>query len=488
MEILYSLLKDFKIYEFVIESNSVLYIENPYSTQGKGIKIIADDLKLQLFNLYPKFYGKIKSAIVNRMKYNWYKKTRIDPINLYLISENGQERPKFKINILIDAPYINHLNVVFPVIQKLISKYNIYLLARWQDIKKYELKYTFCAVKFKKEHYKKLDKELNCYFPYLRRNSTHLFKYENFDIEKFLDDDLYSYHKKTLPAIEYEIKNFKTIVSTLNPAIIIVGDDRAPSSVRIDMLYSKKENIPFVEIQHGLYSPEKLMACPIADKIFIWGEAMKGALIGAGATEDQLEVTGSPLYDSLIDRFNEHSPNLNSTKTLLFATQPLPGDINIQIITEIASFLENNNAITLIVKPHPSENTSYYENSLRDFTNDHIIVKDSKDDFTDLLLDANVLITISSTVGIEAAILDKPMICVNLTGEKSVYVSNGVALEVKDLKELTTVIEKVLNDVNVIKKLSKCRKKFVHDYAYLKDGKASERIADAIVKMIESNN
>lgn len=425
MEIVDCLFKKFLNYESIIKKNDVetVYIENPYSFDGKVIKLICKNLGLNCIPLYLKLYGKIKTKFINKIKYKTYKKVRIDPINLYT-TQNGS-KVQNDMKILMDVPYSNHLNVVYPTIQKFISKgFKIYLLAKSNDVLKYN---SFLNIKIKKALYKNLNKKLSNYFSYLEKNHGNMFTYENIDLWELIKDNLYYSHKNKLPALCYHLKNFVNVVEHIKPDIVIVGDDRAPSSVRIDILYCKKKGIPHFEVQHGLYTVNSLLAEPLSDKIFVWGDATKSALIEAGASDDQMEVTGSPKYDSLMKRLNNYSKPMNP-KTILFTTQPVSSNINLQIINRIGSYLQERDDINLVVKPHPAETTEYYKMGVN-FAD--VMIKDNDEDIIDLLLNADIVILLSSTVGIEAAILDKPMICVNLTNEKSVYVEKGVALEVK---------------------------------------------------------
>ncbi|UTB33110.1 MAG: UDP-N-acetylglucosamine 2-epimerase [Methanobacterium sp. ERen5] len=492
MEIIDQLFKKFLNYESIIKNSGAktVYIENPYSPDGIAIKLICEDLGLKIITLYPKLYGKLKIWFINKFKYKTYKKNWIDPINVYCIPSDSEVQES-NIKILMDLPYPNHLDAIYPTIQKFISKgYQIYLLAKSNDILKYKSKHTFLSIKTKKAHYKDLNIALNNYFYYLEKNHYNIFKYENNDLWKLIRDDLYYSHKNKLPALRYHLKNFVNVVEFIKPNIVIVGDDRAPSSVRIDVLYCKKKVIPHFEVQHGMYTTNSLMAMPLSDKIFVWGEATKNALIEAGANNDQMKVTGSPKYDSLILRSNDYNKYVinHYDKTILFATQPVPSNITLQIINKIGSFLKEKEGIRLKVKPHPSENAEYYKGFVKHFADDNINVTDNNEDMIDLILNADVIIIISSTVGIEAAILDKPMICVNLSDQKSEYVECGVALEVKDLKDLVPQINNAIYNDKIQKTLAECRKKFVYNYAYLQDGKASTRIVDAIIKIIESKD
>lgn len=478
MEIVDRLFKKFLIYELMLKKSvgETVYIENPYSTDGKAIKLICKNLGLKCNPLYPKRYGKIKTKFINKIKYRTYKKIRIDLINIYT-TKNASKPSEKNMKILMDVPYPNHLDVVYPTIPKFISKgFKIYLLAKSNDISKYN---SFLNIDIKKVHYKNLNKKIKSYIYYLEKDHGNIFTYENIDLWELIKDDLYYSHKNKLPALLYHLKKFVNVVEDIKPNIVIVGDDRAPSSVRIDVLYCRKMGIPHFEIQHGLYTVSSLMAKPLSDKIFIWGDATKDALIEAGADIDQMEITGSPKYDSLITKLNDQSKSANLPKTILFTTQPVSGNINLQIINEIEPYLKERN-VRLIVKPHPSETADYYRKGVKN--SDMIDVKNNDENTIDLLLNTDIVILLSSTVGIEAAILGKPMISVNLTNQTSVYVESGVALEVKNIKDLAPQIEKVISNDKIQKTLAQCREEFVYNYAYLQNGKASERVVEAIIK------
>ena len=102
-----------------------------------------------------------------------------------------------------------------------------------------------------------------------------------------------------------------------------------------------------------------------------------------------------------------------------------------------------------------------------------------------MVASSDILITVSSTVAIEAALLDKPIICINATDEDSAYTSSGIAIEVRKLEELIPAIKNALYNEEVRGKLADARKKFVYEYAYIQDGEASKRVADLITQMID---
>ena len=141
IQIIDQLFKKFLIYESIIKKNvaKTVQVENPYSPDGKAIKLICEDLGLKFIPLHPMLYGKLKIWFINKFKYNNYRKNTVDLIKLYNIQtlskfdENVKDNfREDKIKILLDVPYPTHLDITSPTIQKFISKgYKIYLLARF---------------------------------------------------------------------------------------------------------------------------------------------------------------------------------------------------------------------------------------------------------------------------------------------------------------------------------------------------------------------
>jgi len=83
----------------------------------------------------------------------------------------------------------------------------------------------------------------------------------------------------------------------------------------------------------------------------------------------------------------------------------------------------------------------------------------------------------------EAVALKKPLIVLNLSRKPDLveYVKEGVAIGIYDKDDLKITIEKLLkDDINLVKN----RDGYVKKYLYKIDGKATERIVDAIKYLI----
>ena len=491
--LLSDLLDGLQGFESIIEDDlSKIFIENRYSKYGKVIKIICESRGIEYEYIYS-FYGKIKSNFIKKMTYILSNYNNLKPINLYSINK----MKKTSKTILFDVPYINYLKAAIPVMKFLMEKedYNLFVMAKKEDITLYNSVYPFQSIELKKKKLKKIfnpfkrnfKRNLKRYISNLKNPNT--FYYGTIDLWPFIVEELQYLNIGRIDVLYY-LENFEFLLDKVNPNVIVVGDDRT-TFVRSNLLYALKRQILLAEIQHGLYLSGVPMANPISHKIFVWGEKSKVPLLEAGGNIKQLQITGSPIYDSLISKLSQFEPENSNVKKLLFATQPLTtqplsDDMNLQIINNIIPFLEEGQKIQLIVKPHPFENSEYYRTAFKRVSKDIIDIRESKENIFPFLLNADLVLLMSSTVGIEAAIMDKPMVCIK--SKNSIYTEEGVALEVQEPDEIVLKIKQILYDKETREKLMKNRKKFVHDYAYVQDGKASERIAQSIIEMVEGSS
>ena len=116
-----------------------------------------------------------------------------------------------------------------------------------------------------------------------------------------------------------------------------------------------------------------------------------------------------------------------------------------------------------------------------------IVVLEPRAKLRDCLNRSDVVITYSSTGGIEAVLLGKRLLCLNLDHVRSVvrdmYIESGIAEEIVNLNQLEKLIRN-MNDMVTAKDLRLARSRFISDMVHLVDGKASRRIVNLIHEMI----
>lgn len=209
-----------------------------------------------------------------------------------------------------------------------------------------------------------------------------------------------------------------------------------------------------------------------------------------------LVVTGQPRFDRLVkagrasdkDEIRRKLGLSVNGKILLWATEThsLPLKENREIIGAVYHAVQSLQNVQLVVKLHPAEDQDaplYKESHCNP-----IIVKGGEN-ISESLYVCDAMITKSSTSAIEAAILGKPIIVLNLSEEPDVmpYVEQGVALGVYKKEDLPPTIKQALYDEKIRENLARQRKKFVYEYAYVQDGKASERVANLVLRLIEES-
>ena len=67
------------------------------------------------------------------------------------------------------------------------------------------------------------------------------------------------------------------------------------------------------------------------------------------------------------------------------------------------------------------------------------------------------------------------------------YVDDGIALEVKNIEELSKGIINVFNP-EIAADLSENRKKFIDEYVYGLDGESSKRIMNVIIDLLDKKS
>ena len=102
----------------------------------------------------------------------------------------------------------------------------------------------------------------------------------------------------------------------------------------------------------------------------------------------------------------------------------------------------------------------------------------------ELLSACDLFISVHSTVVIDAMVLEKPVMLINIVKCPIPYVELGGAYAVYKIEDIKEGIIKGLYDNNLKKKLARGRKRFLEEYLYKLDGKASDRILNIINSLL----
>ena len=470
------------------ERPDTVYIESNLFPSGRAFDTAAAAKGIKRNFLQPIFYRKLKNQIRSYLNHRNYKANLES--TLYSIPQKQGDVPKYKI--LVYAPYINFFNAVFPAVEYVLNQqackcYVIgeksYIAKKFKEAKEVDTGYDNIA------EYMEQGKRIRAYYHSELEKDVKfqdLFTYKGINLWSISRDDISHLFDRQLFEVMASIAYFHKVINLTKPDILVVGYDRN-TFIAGHVLLARKMGIPTLEIQHGLHAFEYPVTKPLSDKIAAGGDYSRRSYINFGASYDQVVITGWPKYD-VYTRLREEDIKKKTTD-ILFATysEGATVKLNFSIIETIGLWLKDVKDIRLIVKPHPQENEEVYHRITRKY--EQVILHRSQEDIAPLIASSDILIAEVSTVGIEAALLDVPVISITIrTGEQDrLYVASQIAIEVSNLNELVPTIEDVLYNEETRSRLAEARREFVHDHAYIQDGQASRRVADLIIQMIEES-
>lgn len=221
-------------------------------------------------------------------------------------------------------------------------------------------------------------------------------------------------------------------------------------------------------------------------------EKLKTKLITSGFDESTLLVTGNPIFDEALQKSTKQKYTIKENNNkILFAPSTLyehgfwTQEQRDYSVKEIVNKISNtNNRMSLSVKLHPSTSIlSEYTSIIQKINPSiHVYQKGGIEEFLDNI---DIVITFEfSTAEVYAIIAKKPIVICNFFhSDQDILVKKGLAIECKHPSNLLESIEKSSNIPNY----EKNRDNFIREFLYKSDGCASERISDAILKLLNKN-
>jgi CDP-glycerol glycerophosphotransferase (TagB/SpsB family) len=279
--------------------------------------------------------------------------------------------------------------------------------------------------------------------------------------------------------------------------LVFVAIETFPA-MKTAVAVANRLDVPSLTIQHGVVDFQQGLSylgnLPVAaSKIAVFGEASQAEFIRAGTPAEKVVVTGRPTLDMLYEEQEAFDPDelrrrlglKDGQRLIVLATQDDCPEVNEPLLRSVYGATKNLPDTRLVVKVHPRESPRLAERIAVELKMQEVIIIKDIDPYQ-LLLVCEVLITRESTIALEAMMLDKPVITINLTGKPDLrpYAKSGAAVGVYDSKDVAIAILDVLQNSEIREKLRRKSREFVAHHAYRADGQASRRVADLIEGMI----
>jgi hypothetical protein len=315
-------------------------------------------------------------------------------------------------------------------------------------------------------------------------------------IWKVFEDNLKELVERIFPDMILRIMAANKVISSFRPVAVTGGDD-CDYRARVYFLSARKEGIPTLLIQQGLASYKTVDFMHLStDRVAVIGEESLKELSGLGVERERMIITGRPGFDDLVkedgnEKVVDPFKMGKTSKYILFTSQPF-------VVGAFKSLQSRNKIIEniyslsspdmpIMVKPHPGEDMRLHRKLAKKYP--YTILANKESDTNQLIKQCEIFMTCSSTTALQAMIAEKLIIIINLEGcsEHTPYYQIGATLRVDSPDELVRILRYALdNRDEVLRKLRQERNNFVMRNAYLPDGKASERVRDIIVEMVET--
>ncbi len=327
--------------------------------------------------------------------------------------------------------------------------------------------------------------------------------FEGLNLAEAMEERLKSIFCVDLPALTRWVDAFEAFLKRTKPVLAVLDED-VTILKRTFALLAQKNSAACCVIQHGATGQRRGYAPSVATAVGVWGEVSKKQLIQWGVEPQKIHITG---YTGLTVGTSEEKKHARQnvlnhlkfaagSKIVLFAACRLRtqehGFLRVKMLRhQNAGFLRSAVLAMqqfpqhyLVIKLHPGENVEYAQSLLRqapslDLSRTRVVLDYN---LRELLLGSDALVSIASTVSIDAMANDIPVVDLNLFGMQPFIPYEGVApvVSARTQSELESALAECLNQPE---KRRADRKRFIQ--AYCGDFNAQEA-ADRAINLLQT--
>ena len=331
-----------------------------------------------------------------------------------------------------------------------------------------------------------------------------IFEYRGKSFWKAIEGYIYRTFLFVLPRTRRNIKILKRFIALKNPKLFVMRDDL--KEIERTIIHVSGGIIPTLVVQHGILGDPNTGDVLCAGMTAVWGNASIEWYKQFGYGSERFVVTGNPVYDDLYRRISSGGTRLIKDKvcrelnldphkkivTFLTSANYLcyssfyRYDRNQAILRDILAAMKSFPEAQLLVKFHPyDEKLTAYSDIVNKRDRDAKVAFTRDYNIFDILQASDLVINIDSSCGLEALILDKPVIALGLTEVKTLlpYAARDVAIGVNKSEDIYSAIKDSLYNEGVKDGLRAKRKNFVFEYAYRIDGQATRRVEELIDRL-----
>lgn len=243
------------------------------------------------------------------------------------------------------------------------------------------------------------------------------------------------------------------IIAAVRPDVLLTTS--APRAERAAVLAARRLGVPAaVVVDLFALSEDAWLADPaFGEAICVLGPSVREHLIAQGRPAADVIVTGNPVFDRLGDpALAERGRALRSARgwggcqVITWASQPEPSDPELprRIEAALTAALATRPSWRLVIRRHPSEQVA------PPAPHPQVVHSTRADDLHTLLAASEAVVTMTSTVGLEAAIIGKPLVTYDRSENTHLcpYAAMGLSVGVDAVEALPEAIDRALSGAN----------------------------------------
>jgi CDP-glycerol glycerophosphotransferase (TagB/SpsB family) len=274
----------------------------------------------------------------------------------------------------------------------------------------------------------------------------------------------------------------------------------SPRAERAALIVAKTMGIPAVSIMDlfGRDWPFHFQM-DYADRVLVMSDMVRDDFLSRGRGTDEIVVTGNPAFDRLCDpgirtesrRWRDSIDPHFKRKVVLWTTTSILEDRDrLEILKSLGQLATKRPDLALVYRPHP--------NSVSNFADlpEGVIGANNRVDCAAQIAGSDVVLVTISTTGIEAALLDKPVIKMSFTNpDYRIYADSyprydamapyevmGIAHRIEQIEQLETAIDDVTSAGQIADALRLARNELPPA------GDSAQRVVDALEDVMQSDS
>ena len=303
-------------------------------------------------------------------------------------------------------------------------------------------------------------------------------------------------------------------LDALRPEVVVTYAE-AGGWGRALMLEARRRTIPSVGLQHGfiyhswlnyLHEGDEMRpdpanpadaGFPAPDRTLLFDDYARSHLERCGRFSPQsLVVTGSPRLDALVRTLTELSPadiasarestGANSSQDLvLFVAKYSQARHALSALVGAVAQMPN---VQLAIKAHPAETPDVYSPLIQEcragsLDSARIKVLPASAPLAPLLRASRVVVTVNSTVALDAGVLGIPALVIGLPNNLSPFVAAGIMAGAATRSDIGPELRRILYDEGFRLQIERSRAEYFKRFAIGSDGRAAARSADVVLAL-----